>query len=141
MSRNFYSVASGISGALAVGLGAVGAHSMLRKPETYRDVWKVPYGALAQTELTRYCLDGEPLPPRALLRPGGGGPRACFGEEKKRLRRSLPLRDTALLRLMLRRRRHGAAQAIRLPCAHRGTLLHRRMGSTRIDVICRRNLA
>ena len=41
MARNFYSVASGISGALAVVLGAMGAHTMLKKPEVYRDVWKV----------------------------------------------------------------------------------------------------
>jgi uncharacterized membrane protein YgdD (TMEM256/DUF423 family) len=38
--RNFFTIASGLSGALGVGAGALGAHAMLKKPETYRDVWK-----------------------------------------------------------------------------------------------------
>mmetsp|Transcript_14828 Transcript_14828/g.22319 ORF Transcript_14828/g.22319 Transcript_14828/m.22319 type:complete len:116 (+) Transcript_14828:53-400(+) len=37
----FFSVAAGLSGAVAIGLGAYGAHGIKHMNESYRDTWKI----------------------------------------------------------------------------------------------------
>jgi hypothetical protein len=39
--RELFIAAAGISGALAVGLGAMGAHAFVGKPDDMKEVWKV----------------------------------------------------------------------------------------------------
>ena len=39
--REFFIAAAGLSGALAVGLGAMGAHAFVGKPDDMKEVWKV----------------------------------------------------------------------------------------------------
>eukprot|EP01041_Mallomonas_annulata_P005938 gene5938-11981_t len=38
--NNLFVKIAGISGALAVAAGAIGAHAMIHKPEAFRDTWK-----------------------------------------------------------------------------------------------------
>ena len=87
--------------------------------------WQIPGSSLTS-------LVGEPLPPGSLLRPGRGGLRPGLRAEEKRLRSSLPLGHTPLLRVVLHRRLHGAEEAVQLPRTIWGPLFHRRMAGSRI---------
>ena len=39
-NRNTWQLLTGLSGASAVALGAIGAHALLKKPEAMRETWK-----------------------------------------------------------------------------------------------------
>ncbi len=41
LQNNIFGVATGISGALAVALGAYGAHGLSKSTDAMRDTWKV----------------------------------------------------------------------------------------------------